>query len=228
MQYKTLFSGLIALSCLTGYIGIPMALNPATAQAAETPESEVSEDASDDAAATETPEAADTETAEETEAPDAESSDATAPSAPQPTTAPSNPAVLKQAPEAIIPNNTAPATAAPQDKGVIQSKTTIEWVPLARVNPSKPVTIVLNNQTNETMEYLITTHTNFRTLAPGQQASLIVTNLPSFVNINATRSVGVKYFLKVKDNTITADLKLTPGQGDTTLNIHEQGAIYLY
>ncbi|NJN49116.1 MAG: hypothetical protein HC805_04145 [Alkalinema sp. RL_2_19] len=124
---------------------------------------------------------------------------------------------------------TAQPKATPTDRNtVIQSQKSIEWIPLARINPAQPVTIELNNTSNDELEYLITTHTNFRTLAPGQKASIIVTDFPAFVNINAKRSVGVKYLMRVQGNKIMVDLKLTTGQGDTTLNIHEQGAIYLY
>jgi hypothetical protein len=111
---------------------------------------------------------------------------------------------------------------------LIESKDVVRWEPLARVKPEKPVAVVLHNTTREPLEYIITTHTNFRTLAPGQKVILRDFALPTFVNINATRSIGVKYGLKVKGNKVLVDLRLTPGQGDTTLNIDDKGAIYLY
>jgi hypothetical protein len=110
----------------------------------------------------------------------------------------------------------------------IESETSVKWVPLARINPQKSVTIELHNKTAEPLEYLITTHTDFRTLAPGETVSLIISDFPTFVNVNAKRSVGVKYQLNVKGNKIKVDLNLTGGQGDTTLNIHDLGAVYLY
>lgn len=110
----------------------------------------------------------------------------------------------------------------------IESEMSVQWVPLARINQAKPVTIELHNKTAEPLEYLITTHTDFRTIAPGETATVIVTDFPTFVNVNAKRSVGVKYGLNVKGNKIMVDLKLTAGQGDTTLNIHDLGAVYLY
>jgi hypothetical protein len=115
-----------------------------------------------------------------------------------------------------------------QDPTPIQSETSVQWVPLARINPANPVTIALHNKTAEPLEYLLTTHTDFRTLAPGETVSLILTDVPTFLNINAKRSVGVKYGLKINGNTVMVDLNLTSGQGDTTLNVHETGAIYLY
>jgi hypothetical protein len=114
------------------------------------------------------------------------------------------------------------------DPTLLESELSVKWVPLARINQAKPVTIELHNKTSEPLEYLITTHTDFRTLAPGETVSLIVSDFPTFVNVNAKRSVGVKYGLNVKGNKISVDLNLTAGQGDTTLNIHDEGAIYLY
>jgi hypothetical protein len=114
------------------------------------------------------------------------------------------------------------------EPSLIESEMSVKWVPLARINQAKPVTIELHNKTAEPLEYLITTHTDFRTIAPGETVSIQVTDFPSFVNINAKRSVGVKYGLKVNGNKIKVDLNLTAGQGDTTLNIHDLGAVYLY
>jgi hypothetical protein len=108
------------------------------------------------------------------------------------------------------------------------SEDSVRWEPLGRVNPEKPVTVELINRTQEPLEYLITTHTNFRTLEPGGSIKLSNFVLPSFININATRSVGVKYGLTAKRNRVIVELKIAPGQGDTTLNIDDKGAIYLY
>jgi hypothetical protein len=38
----------------------------------------------------------------------------------------------------------------------------------------------------------------------------------------------VKYGLTAKRNRVVLELKIAPGQGDTTLNIDDKGAIYLY
>jgi hypothetical protein len=110
----------------------------------------------------------------------------------------------------------------------LESELSVKWEPLARINPAEPVTIVLNNQSTETLEYLITTHTDFRRLAPGASTRLMVSDFPGFLNINAQRTVGVKYSLTVEKNQVTINLKLANDQGDTTLNIDRTGAIYLY
>jgi hypothetical protein len=111
---------------------------------------------------------------------------------------------------------------------VVQSQDVVRWEPLARINLEKPFTIEISNSTNETLEYLVTTQTNFRSITPGQKVQLNSLPLPVFLNINATRPIGVKYRLSVDRNIVKVDLKLTPGQGDTTLNIDDKGAIYLY
>jgi hypothetical protein len=126
------------------------------------------------------------------------------------------------------PASPTPAPMVSDRPEVIESETSVKWVPLARINQAKPVTIELRNKTAEPLEYLITTHTDFRILAPGATVNLIVSDFPTFVNVNAQRSVGVKYGLNVEGNMIKVDLNLTAGQGDTTLNIHELGAVYLY
>jgi hypothetical protein len=110
----------------------------------------------------------------------------------------------------------------------VYSEDSVRWDPLGRVDPAKPVTVELINRTQEPLEYLITTHTNFRTLEPGGRIKLSNFTLPTFVNINATRSIGVKYGLSTKQNRVILELKIAPGQGDTTLNIDDKGAIYLY
>jgi hypothetical protein len=110
----------------------------------------------------------------------------------------------------------------------VESQDVVRWEPLARVDLGKPFTIEMKNSTSERLEYLITTHTNFRSIAPGETVKLSSLTLPLFLNINATRTVGVKYLLSVERNTVKVELRLTGGQGDTTLNIDDKGAIYLY
>lgn len=131
----------------------------------------------------------------------------------------------------IVATQVMPAAAAPETSTRVQSEVSVKWEPLARIqNPKQSVTIELNNQTQETLEYLITTRTDFRTLASGQKTRLIVeaSKLPVFLNINATSSTEVKYLLKVTGNTVMVDLQPTDGPGDTTLNIQETGGIFVY
>ncbi len=110
----------------------------------------------------------------------------------------------------------------------VQSQDVVQWEPLARIKLDQPFQIEISNTTPEALEYLVTTQTNFRTIGPGETVKLKSLKLPVFLNINAKRSVGVKYRLSVEGNIVKVGLKLTSGQGDTTLNIDDKGAIYLY
>ncbi|MEB3291654.1 MAG: hypothetical protein VKJ24_00700 [Synechococcales bacterium] len=104
------------------------------------------------------------------------------------------------------------------------------WVPTAWFDEAKPVRVQIMNKTGETLEYLITTHTNFRRLEPGQSVTLSELSLPTFLNINPLRDTNIDYSITVnrKTNTIIAEVKLTGGQGDRTLHLDEKGAVYAY
>jgi hypothetical protein len=110
----------------------------------------------------------------------------------------------------------------------VQSQDVVQWEPLARIKLDQPFQVEVKNTTSETLDYLVSTQTNFRSIAPGETVVMNSLKLPLFLNINAQRSTGVKYLLSVEENRVKVSLKLTPGQGDTTLNIDDKGAIYLY
>ncbi len=106
---------------------------------------------------------------------------------------------------------------------------TLKWIPIGRVKPDVTTEIQLTNRTRETLEYLITTHTNFRILKPGETATMLVKDLPLFLNVNAQRTTGLTYSITTTSNRIKVDVALsTSSQNDTTLNVDSTGAIYLY
>jgi hypothetical protein len=107
---------------------------------------------------------------------------------------------------------------------------TLKWIPIARVDPEIETEIKLTNRTREPLEFLITTHTDFRTLQPGESVKLLNSELPMFLNVNAKRSVPLAYSVKVEGKRrIMVDVALsTSSQNDTTLNVDTTGAIYLY
>jgi hypothetical protein len=107
---------------------------------------------------------------------------------------------------------------------------TLKWIPIARVDPEIATEIKLTNRTREPLEYLITTHTDFRTLQPGESVKLLNSELPMFLNVNAKRSVPLAYAVKVEGKRrIVVDVAFsTSSQNDTTLNVDTTGAIYLY
>jgi biopolymer transport protein ExbD len=120
------------------------------------------------------------------------------------------------------------AIAAPVPAPQVQSEDVVQWEPLARIKLDQPFQVEIKNTTPESLDYVVSTQTNFRTIAPGETVTMNSLKLPLFLNINAQRSTGVKYLLSVAENRVKVSLKLTPGQGDTTLNIDDKGAIYLY
>jgi hypothetical protein len=103
------------------------------------------------------------------------------------------------------------------------------WVPVARVDPAKPIQLNVVNKTGQTLEYLITTHTQARTLDPGKSVVLSNFALPIFLNINFPDQAGtVKYNVSTQKNRITVEVVPIGQFGDHTLNIADTGAIYLY
>ncbi len=105
------------------------------------------------------------------------------------------------------------------------------WVPVARLKTDKPQRITVHNKTRVVLEYLITTHTDFRVLEAGQSATLRNVETPLFLNINTQESsYRVKYTVAVdpKTNTLNVNVTLTNGEDNRTLNLNETGAVYLY
>ena len=124
----------------------------------------------------------------------------------------------------------APASHAQPDVSIID-QTTPFWVPAARLDSSKPQRITIVNKTGILLEYLVTTHTDFRTLDVGKSVTLSNIDTPLFLNINSQESnYRVKYSVTVdkKTNTLMVSVALTDSQDSRALNINETGAVYLY
>lgn len=105
------------------------------------------------------------------------------------------------------------------------------WVPVARLRTDKPQRITVQNKTNIPLEYLITTHTDFRVLEPGKSATLSNIETPLFLNINPQDSNNRVMYAAVVDkktNTLNVTVTLTNGDEHRTLNVNETGAVYLY
>jgi hypothetical protein len=103
------------------------------------------------------------------------------------------------------------------------------WVPVARVDPAKSIQLNVVNKTGQTLEYLMTTHTQARTLEAGKSVLLTSFTPPIFLNINFPDQAGtLKYKVSTQKNRITVEVVPIGQFGDHTLNIAETGAIYLY
>jgi len=110
-------------------------------------------------------------------------------------------------------------------------KTSQFWVPAARLDSSKPQRITIINKTGILLEYLVTTHTDFRTLDTGKSVTLSNIDTPLFLNINSQESnYFVKYSVSVdkKTNTLMVMVTLTNSEDSRALNINETGAVYVY
>ena len=95
----------------------------------------------------------------------------------------------------------------------------------------KPQRIEVNNKTGITLDYSITTHTDFRTLKPGKSVTLTNFSTPVFVNINPQESnylVAYTVSVTAKTNTLVVNVTLANKLDNRTLNLDETGAVYLY
>jgi hypothetical protein len=113
------------------------------------------------------------------------------------------------------------------------------WQPSARVDINRPIIIKLINETDVTLNYDLTTNIEKspEQLEAGKEVSLKDFPIPAYLLINPAASTpdmsefNLKYDVAVDTNN-TAIVKIrkvdneTPG--NTTFNLHETGAIYVY
>jgi hypothetical protein len=100
---------------------------------------------------------------------------------------------------------------------------------VARVNPTKPVRITILNRTGSPLDYIVTTQTDSRRLAPGETAELSGIALPAYLNINAIQQLTpVRYQVSTKGNTAIVEVYPTDNDWNSSLNIDNTGAIYTY
>ena len=112
------------------------------------------------------------------------------------------------------------------------------WQPIARVNPNKPIQINIANQTEFNLEYDLTTNRDNppRLIFPKETTVIRSFPLPAYILINVSSSepnssqINLKYEVTTEDNEV--NVKVRPAgndtPGNTTLNLHETGAIYVY
>lgn len=113
------------------------------------------------------------------------------------------------------------------------------WQPAARLDINRPMAIKLINETDGTLNYDLTTNidTSPAKLEPGKEAILQGFLLPAYLLINPATSLSdpsefnLNYEVVVgSDNVAIVKIhKVGPQKPrNTTLNIHETGAIYIY
>ncbi len=106
------------------------------------------------------------------------------------------------------------------------------WQPVDRLDPARPVIVVIVNQTGALLEYGTTDPSEaVLELENGAISQLTVATLPAFITINTLERSALKYTLStdllanVVQVTVT---KINDVVGDRTLNIDDTGAIYIY
>ncbi|MCU0535798.1 MAG: hypothetical protein MUD14_18065 [Hydrococcus sp. Prado102] len=115
------------------------------------------------------------------------------------------------------------------------------WQPKARVDLNRPVAIRLINETNMMLDYDLTTNIepSPEQISPGNTAILKGFALPVYILINPTDTSStpnssppnLKYDVEVSQNNeiLVKIRKVAPDTpGDSTLNLNEAGAIYIY
>jgi hypothetical protein len=125
-----------------------------------------------------------------------------------------------------------PLPAISSDAASVKQVDSSAWQPIARINPSQPYSVRLNNQTNFVVEYASTTN-EFppRTMQPRTAATLTKLPVPIYLLISAVDpEYKLQYKVSASKNVITINIQQLAGGGDgnTTVNIQETGGIYAY
>ncbi|MGF1482499.1 MAG: hypothetical protein ACFB4I_23985 [Cyanophyceae cyanobacterium] len=102
------------------------------------------------------------------------------------------------------------------------------WQPVARVDLSRPVEVRLINQTGLDLDYgLSSDQSPPQRLAVGETVVLEGLPVPAYVLINPESLASIQYDVSVTDNVVSVTIK-TGDPSNTTFNINEAGAIYVY
>jgi hypothetical protein len=114
------------------------------------------------------------------------------------------------------------------------------WQPVARVDTSRPIQILIFNHTDILLDYDLTSNINPspRRLMPGETATLKGFTIPAYILVNRSISasgsvpINLKYEVRVDENNV---VKLTVTKvsddaepGYSTFNLNKEGAIYIY
>jgi len=137
----------------------------------------------------------------------------------------STPAVKAESPS----TETTPSIASTYQEGF--------WQPVARVNPEVPIEIKFINQTEGAIEYGFTGNKNAPEKLPANETA-VLSNVPpdthiliSLLNPSKVSFGGnLKYDVAVTDNLVTVTVEEQSDLiiGDSALNIHQSGGIYIY
>ncbi|MCU0536833.1 MAG: protein kinase [Hydrococcus sp. Prado102] len=112
------------------------------------------------------------------------------------------------------------------------------WQPVARINPKHPFKIKLVNQTNTAIEYALTTNEFApRQLSSKESAVLTYIPLDGYLLINSTQSsqsaevpTSLQFEVTVSGNVATVSIRQERSDrpADSTINVNQSGAIYIF
>lgn len=111
------------------------------------------------------------------------------------------------------------------------------WQPVARINPEVAIEIKFINQTGEAIEYGLTGNQEIPQKLSANDTALLSNISPDthilISSLNPSKSGlggNLKYDVAVSDNLLTVTIEQQNDliTGDSALNIHPSGAIYIY
>jgi hypothetical protein len=103
--------------------------------------------------------------------------------------------------------------------------------PVARIDPAKAVQIKIVNKNTEPVEFIVTTQTGFRRLAPGQSTQLSGIRLPAYLTISPIRDrTAIRYVVTTdsKNNISIVEVYPAGTTGHRSLNIDQTGGVYIF
>ncbi len=104
------------------------------------------------------------------------------------------------------------------------------WQPVARVDPTAPITVEILNRSGALLEYGLTGPSDIVAELPdGVGVRFAVEEVPSFITMNHLERSALRYTIEAEENLVTVLVeRIDDVAGDRTLNIDEFGAIYVY
>lgn len=104
------------------------------------------------------------------------------------------------------------------------------WQPIARIDPTQPVQIRILNQAGSLLEYGLTgPRENLESLPAGDTVVFQLDQFPAYLTINTLERSALDYGLSAEGNQLSLEVrKINDVNGDRTLNVDNQGGIYIY
>lgn len=112
------------------------------------------------------------------------------------------------------------------------------WQPIARVNTNRPVEINIINETDINIEYDLTANEDIapQSILPGDTAIIRKFPIPAYFLINPKSSstdtslFNLQFNVSATNNIVKVRIDKVSQEtpGDSTLNLHKTGGIYVY